>query len=231
MKRLVRHRRRVRRAKVASVTILVLLLGGGVAFGIDKGVAFGRRLWAEHHRPAPPTSTTTTLFTPSTTTVTGTLCTGAQVNAYLYNWRITSGTLYEVVALGNRSSTPCTLAGYPTLTALGTDSQALPSPNRSDASLGVAPGAPTAPVALASGQAGWFEFTYPVICSTVLAPGPQSSVVPGDCFEGVTLGVSVAQGSTTLLVNQPLRFDYGAAGFTVGPFQPGTPPSSPPVTQ
>ena len=230
MRRLVRHRRRVRRAKIASVVLIALVVAGAAALGVDKGIAFGRRLWAEHHRPAPPSPTTTTVFSPSTTTIPGTLCTSTQLNAYLYNWRIASGTLYEVVAVTGRSSAPCTLTGYPKVIASGSDGQDLLSPNSPVVSLGVTAGAAApAPVEVTPGQGAWFEFTYPVACTTVLGPGPQASVAPGDCFEGATLGVVVAPGAAALHVNQPVRFDYGVAGFSVGPFRAGNPPSSPPV--
>jgi uncharacterized protein DUF4232 len=227
--RMVRHRRMVRRMKITSVVLLALVVGAAVAFGIDKGISFGRHLWAEHHRPAPPPASTTTVFAPSTTTIPGTPCSSAQLNAYLYNWRITSGTLYEVVAVTSRSSTPCTLAGYPMVVATGQDGGALPSSNRPVVSLGVPTATSPAPVTVSAGQGSWFEFSYPVNCTTILAPGSQTSVVPGDCFQGTTLGVFVSQGATALAVNQPLQFTYGVAGFSVGPFQQGIPPSSPPV--
>lgn len=224
-----RHRRRIRRAKVASIVLLALVLAGVVAFGVDRGIAFGRRLWAEHHRPAPPPPITTTVVSPSTTTIPGSLCTNVQVNTYLYNWRISSGTLYEVVAVTNPSPSQCTLAGYPTVIATSQDGGTLPSSNRLVASLGVSTETAPAPVIVSASGGSWFEFSYSVACTTVLASGSQTSVVPGDCFGGATLGIVITQGAAALQVNQPVRFDYGVAGFSVGPFQAGSPPNSPPV--
>jgi hypothetical protein len=43
------------------------------------------------------------------------------------------------------------------------------------------------------------------------------------------LQVTPPKTTSSLLVTEPLRFDYGIDGFEVGPFQPGSPPSSPPV--
>jgi hypothetical protein len=227
--RMVRHRRWARRTKIASLVVLVVAVGSAVAFGIDKGITFGRHLWAEHHRPPPPPASTTTVFTPSTTTLPGTPCSSDQLDAYLYAWRITSGTLYEVVAVTSRSSTPCTLAGYPMVVATGQDGGTLPSANRPVVGLGVSTETSPVPVTLAAGQTSWFELSYPVTCTTILGPGSQTSVAPGDCFQGTTLRVAVSQGATPLAVNQPLQFTYGVAGFSVGPFQTGIPPRSPPV--
>jgi Domain of unknown function (DUF4232) len=230
VRRLVRRRRRARVAKVLGIVLAVVVLGGLAAFGIDRGVVYGRRLWAEHHRPAPPSVTTTTTFAIPATTITGPpLCLDSQVRGYLYNWRITSGTLYETVALEAASPTPCTLYGYAALTASADGGVTLPSPNSHVASLGATGAAQPSQVTIATGQAAWFELTYPVTCTTVLAPGPAASVSPGDCFRGSSLGVLVPGGTTPIAVTQPLRFNYGVAGFRVGPFWPGTPPGSPPV--
>jgi hypothetical protein len=227
VRRLVRHRRRVRRAKVASLAVLTVVLVGAAAFGIDRGVVFAHHLWAEHHRPvtAPSASTTTT-----TTTVPGPpRCAPTQLNAYLYDWRITAGTLFEVVALANTSASPCTLAGYVGLSVTAPGGATLPGPVHDDPALGGAAGTSTVPVPVMSGQRAWFELTYPVACASVLAQGQQPSGAPGQCYEGGSLGVLVPQATAALEVTQPLRFTYGTAGFAVGPFGSGTPPSSPPV--
>jgi len=227
---MVRRRRWARAARVTSIVLLVLVLGGAAAFGIDRGIVYGRHLWARLHRPSPPAPTTTTLYSAPTTTLPAAACTDAGLDAYLYNWRITSGTLYEVVAVTNTSATPCALAGYPTLVALGQTGADLPSPNHQQASLGGGAGATAAPVLVGPRQLAWFEFSYPVACSTVLVPSASEAVVPGDCFEGATLGISVSTGAGALEVDQPVRFTYGIQGFAVGPFGAGNPPASPPVS-
>jgi len=225
---MVRHRRRIRRAKVTTLTVLIVVALGAAAFGIDRGVVFAHHLWAEHHRPvAQPVATTTA---PTTTTIPGPpRCTTAQLNAYLYNWRITAGTLYEVVAMTDTSAAPCTLAGYVGLSVTAPGGGTLAAPVHDDPTVGSAAGAATAPVPMTSGQRAWFEFTYPVTCTSVLPAGQQSSGTPGECYQGLSLGVVAPQAATPILVAQPLRFTFGTAGFTVGPFGPGTPPSSPPV--
>jgi Protein of unknown function (DUF4232) len=229
VRRLVRRRRRVRVAKVIAAVLAVVVLGGLAAFGVDRAVVYGRRLWVEHHRSAPQPVTTTTFAIPSTTIAGPPLCLDSEVRGYLYNWRITSGTLYETVALDATSPTPCTLQGYAALTATGEGGATLPSPNADVASLGTAGATQPSPVTLAAGQGAWFELTYPVTCTTVLAPAPAPSVSPGDCFQGSSLGVLVPGGTTPIAVTQPLRFTYGVAGFRVGPFWPGSPPGSPPA--
>jgi hypothetical protein len=202
---------------------------GAAAIGIDRGVVFARHLWAEHHRPAAPPSTTTTTAATTTTIAGPPRCASAQLNAYLYNWRITDGTLYEVVVLADTSATPCTLDGYVGFSVTAAGGGTLPAPVHDDPILGAAAGASAVPVTVVSGQRAWFEFTYPVTCATVLSPGQASSGAPGECYEGAFLGVIVSQATMALEVIQPLRFTYGTAGFTVGPFGSGTPPASPPV--
>jgi len=230
VRRIVRRRRRLRRTKIASVTLLVLTVLGAAAIGVNQGVVFARHLWAEHHRHTAPPSTTTTAA-PTTTTIPGPpLCASAQLNAYLYNWRITNGILFEVVALADTSTTPCTLAGYVSLSVAAAGGGTLPTPVDHDPTLGAAAGASAVPVPVASGQRAWFEFTYSVACTTVLSPGEAPSGAQGECYEGASLGVIVPQATTALEVGQPLRFTYGTVGFTVGPFGSGTPPASPPVS-
>jgi hypothetical protein len=227
VRRMVRQRRWARVVKVASWTLLAVVVCGAAALGIDRGVVYGRHLWARLHRPAPPTTTTTTLYSAATTTLAGARCADTQLNGYLYNWVIQTGTLYEVVALTNRSTTPCVLAGYPALTALDPAGSALPSPNHPEASLGAGAGAGPAAVTLGPGQQGWFEFSYPVTCSNVIVPNGSQAVVPGDCFAAATLKVTVPLGSTGSTITQPVRFTYGIQGFAVGPFAAGTPPPRP----
>jgi hypothetical protein len=229
VRRMVRHRRRMHRAKIASLIFLVLVVVGAAAIGIDRGVVFARHLWAEHHRPAAPPSTTTTTAATTTTIAGPPRCASAQLNAYLYNWRITDGTLYEVVVLADTLATPCTLDGYVGFSVTAAGGGTLPAPVHDDPILGAAAGASAVPVTVVSGQRAWFEFTYPVTCATVLSPGQASSGAPGECYEGAFLGVIVSQATMALEVIQPLRFTYGTAGFTVGPFGSGTPPASPPV--
>ena len=224
---MVLRRRRERRAKIASLVVLVLITASAAAFGVDRGVVFAHHLWAEHHRPAPaPTTTTTT----TTATIPGLpRCASAQLEAYLYNWQILSGTLYEVVAVDDTSTAPCTLAGYVGLSVAAPGGGTLPAPVHDDPTLGAGAGTSVTPVPVAPGQRAWFEFTYPVTCATVLSPGQVSSGAPGDCYQGASLGIIVPQATTALDVMQPLHFTYETSGFTVGPFGSGTPPRSPPV--
>jgi len=227
VRRMVRRRRRLRRTKIASLTLVVLIVLGAAAIGIDRGVVFAHHLWAELHHPVARPSTTTT--TAATTIPGPPPCASAQLNAYLYNWRITNGTLDEVVALADTSATPCTLAGYVSLSVAAVGGGTLPAPVDHDPTLGAAAGASTVPVSVASGQRAWFEFTYSVTCATLLSPGQAPSGAPGECYEGASLGVIVPQATAALEVAQPLRFSYGTLGFTVGSFGSGTPPTSPPV--
>jgi len=225
---MVRRRRRERQAKIASLSVLVLIAASAAAFGIDRGVVFARHLWAEHHRPAPASSATTTMATTTTTIPGPPRCASTQLNAYLYNWQILAGTLYEVVAVADSSGAPCTMAGYVGLSVSAPGGGTLPAPVHDDPTLGAGAGTSVAPVPLLPGQRAWFEFTYPVTCVTVLAPGQEPSG-PDACYEGATLGVIVPQATQALDVTQPLRFTYGISGFTVGPFASGTPPPSPPT--
>jgi hypothetical protein len=229
VRRMVRQRRWARLGKVAGITVLVVVVGGAAAFGIDRGVVYGRHLWARLHRPAPPTPTTTTLYSAPTTTLAGTRCADAQLTGALYTWAIQAGTLYEVVALTNRSTTPCVLAGYAALTAIDTTGAALPSPNHEQSALGTGVDPSPTGVLIGPGQQGWFELSYPVSCTTVLVPGPSEAVAPGDCFEAATLKVTVPLGSVGIVVNQPVKFTYGIQGFAVGSFAAGPPPHRPVV--
>jgi len=226
---MLRRRRRERRTKLASLVVLVLVVAGAAAIGVDRAVVFVRHLLPQHHHHI------ASRVTPSTTVATTTIpgpprCTSEQLQAYLFNWQITAGVLYEDVALADASSAPCTLAGFVGLSVIAPGGGTLPSPVSDAAGLGASAGASTTPVALSPGGRAWFELSYPVNCSMVLAPGQASSTAPGDCYQGATLGVVVPGATNTLDVDQPLSFTYGTAGFTVGPFGSQAPPSAPPTS-
>jgi len=81
--------------------------------------------------------------------------------------------------------------GYVGLSVTAPGGATLPSPVHDDSALGASAGASAVPVPVVSGQQAWFEFTYPVACSTLLAPGQVSAGAPGECYQGASLGVLV----------------------------------------
>jgi hypothetical protein len=233
VRRRVRRRRMWRRVRIGLLGLGAAIVVGGAAFGIDRMVVSIHRYYATRPQPKPnlvttsqPTTTTTAPGPPN--------CLSAQLNAAVYNWQGTGGAIYETVALTNISGSPCTLSGYPGLGVSAQNGTALPAPTTDVATLGSVPGAPAvSPVALAvtPGTRAWFELSFPDVCDEVLAPGAVAGSTPNACYAGNWLDVTPPGTTSPLLVTEPLRFTYGTAGFHVGPFVAGTPPSSPPVSQ
>ena len=217
-------------------TLLVacaVVVAGGLAYGMDRLVIVGHRLYVkdvEHGNgvtQAVPTSAPTT----TTSTIPGPpLCTSPQLNAYLDRWLISDATLYEIVVLTNISEVPCSLVGYTGLGASGENGVVLSAPVSDVATLGAVAGSvASASVVLVPGAQAWFEVSYSVACSVVLGPGEVATGAPNECYAGSDLQVIVPQATSALLITEPLRFTFGTAGFQVGPFQGGPPPSSPPL--
>ncbi|HTZ09519.1 MAG TPA: DUF4232 domain-containing protein [Acidimicrobiales bacterium] len=235
VRRRVRRRRRMRRVRTALLVAVGVLGAGGAAFGIDRMVV------ALHHyyagRPGPKGSSTTSGAGGSITSTTSTVpgppaCQSPQLGASVYYWIGTGSAIYEIVTLNNIGGSVCTLAGYPTLGASAADGTPLPAPTTDVATLGSVPGgapAATTPVSLAPGTRAWFEVSFPENCDQVLAPGASAAGVANACYAGTYLQVTPPRAANPLLVNEPLHFDYGTAGFQVGPFQSTPPPSRPPV--
>lgn len=221
-------------------TVLLVLLGiaaaGTAAFGVDRAVAYGRKLWAEHH-PAAPTTTDVPLSrvtTSTTTTLPGPpRCTGTDLAGYLFNWQTVGGTLYEDVQVRSSAPSPCTLAGYPTLGAEDADGLALPAPNHQVSSLGSTTGfaaSTPAPVVVPAGGTAWFELSFSNVCGQVLETATAPPDVANACYAGARLLVTPPSSPTPVVVDQPLPFTYATTGLSVGPFLAGAPPSAPPVT-
>jgi len=227
---MVRRRRRIRRVKYTTVVVGVLALMAAASYGLVRGVLFAQHLWDEHHRHLASASTTAPPIT--TTTVPGPpACAPSQLAVYLSHWEITGGTLYEIVVVDETAGTPCSLSGYVDLSVTELNGGAISVPVHDDPTLGASAGASTTPVMMGSGQPAWFEVSYPVQCSTVLAPGQTPTGAPGQCYEGQALGVIVPRSTTPLSVPQPLSFTFGTTGFDVGPFGAGGPPNPPPVSE
>ncbi len=227
-----RRRRWWRRTRRTLLVVGSLVVLGGLAYGVDNGVIEGHRLYVEdveHHNGAVRPGVSTSAPAPTTITVPGPPpCTGTQLTGYLDHWQIVGGTLYEIIVLTGTSATPCSLTGYPGLVASGQGGTPPPAPVSDVATLGAVGGVSTPiPVSLASGAQAWFEVSYPVACSFVLAPGASATGAPGECYAGGSLQVTPPQSTSVLTIPQPLRFTYGTAGFQVGPFQGGPLPSSP----
>ncbi len=233
VRRMARRRRWRRRTRRTLLVVCSLVVLGGLAYGVDRGVIVGHRLFVghvEHHNgvglpaesvPVPATTTTVSGQPP---------CTTPQITGYLDRWQIVGGTLYEIIVLTSTLSAPCLLTGYPGLAASGQGGVIPPTPVSDVASLGAVGGASTpAPVILAVGAQAWFEVSYPVSCTVVLAPGTPATGAQGECYAGGSLQVTSPQATSALTIPQPLRFTYGTAGFQVGPFQGGPPPPSPPI--
>ena len=234
VRRRVRRRQMWRRTRVGVLVVAGVIAGGSAAFGIDRMVVAIHRYYAGRPHPAghPAAVTSTTPATTTTTPPGPGVCVGADLTGTVSNWQATSGVTYEIVTLTNISPSGCSLSGYPTLGANAQNGAALPATTRNVATLGFAPGAPTssaAPVNVGPGATTWFELAFSDNCSQVLTPGAGPSAAPGACYPGQWLQVAPPRTTSAVLVTQPLRFNYGSAGFEVGPFMPAPPPSSPPV--
>lgn len=235
VRRRVRRRRAWRRLRILALVLVVIAALSAAAFGVSRGVAYGRKLWDEHHRSTTTTTQATTAATSSTTTTFAgpPRCTTAELAAYMFSWRITDNVLYEVVQLHSNSPAPCTLLGFPTLGALDTAGAALPAPNHPLASLGATPGAPAAapaPVVLSTvGATAWFELAFATNCSQTLTSGPPPAGSTGACYAGAQLAITPPAAVTPLVIAQPLPFNYSTNGILVGPFLAGAAPGSPPV--
>jgi len=235
VRRRVRRRRLLRRLRVGVLVVAIVVACGAAAFGIDRMVVSLHRYYAGHGGPA--ASSTTVVAGAPTPTVTATpgppACTSPQLSVGVWYWIGTGTSIYEILTMSNISGTPCTLVGYPTLGASAFDGAALPAPATDDPSLGSVPGGPpasSAPVTLGPGTRAWFELGFPDNCSVVLVPGAAAPAGVSDaCYRGNYLEVTPPRATSPLLVTEPFHFDYGVAGFDVGPFQGGEPPRTPPV--
>ena len=245
--RLVRKRRRIRRLKIGSLAIGALILAAAAAFGIDQAVIAARHLSAKIFPPTPSTSapkSTTTSSTSTTTVPPGPSCSAPGMSAVVYDWQRSGSNIYEVVALLNTTSAPCSVYGYPDVAVPGSVPGMVPETKVPG--LGVAPGSaaagstttypastpgatttavPTttsasAPDVLSQGQRAWFELSFSDTCS---------ASAPGGCLSATALSVTLFAGQPPIALGQPQTFTFGAVGFEVGPVQGGTIPSAPVV--
>jgi hypothetical protein len=233
VQRLVSRRRLLRRLRFASLLVGGLTVVAAGTLGVYDGVGLVRRVWDAHHRrPLAALSRTAKRTATSTTTTSASgppACTAGQAAAGQSHWQVTGGTLYEIVVLDATSASPCTLSGYAGLSPTAPGGATLSAPVHDDAGLGAQAGASTAPVVLGPGQPAWFEVSYPVTCTSVLASPRAPTGTPGQCERGGSLGVLLPQSTTPLDVAQPLGFTFAATGFDVGPFSSGAPPGSAPT--
>jgi len=234
VRRMARRRRWWRRIRRALAVVCSLLVLGALAYGVDRLVVLGHRLYAEdvehHGAPIVPTESTSVPTTTTTTAPGPPPCTSPQLDAYLDHWQIVGATLYEIVVLDDTSAALCSLTGYPALAVSGPDGSAPPAPVDDVATLGAVAGPGTAtPVDLDPGSQAWFEVSYSVSCSVVLRPFAPATGAPGQCYEGSELEITPPHATSPLAIAQPLGFTYGTAGFQVGPFQGGPLPASPPL--
>jgi hypothetical protein len=238
VRRQVRRRRRWRRLRVAFLVILASTAVLAAAYGIDRLAVVVHKFYVEHHHTRPQASGTTDKTTSTTTTVPGSpRCDSPQLSALVSDWRETGGAVEEDVTLTNISPTPCTLTGYPELGVVAQSGTPLPATN-DDTALLASPGTfgspqPSSPVALAHGARASFELVFSNTCDHVLEPGQPTTGALNDCYAGVWLEVTPPQGTSPLLVTQPVRLTYTTSGLQVGPLQAGDgPPLSgqPPLT-
>jgi hypothetical protein len=252
VRRQVRRRRRLRRARIALLSLTATVAVLAAAFGIDRLAVVVHRFYVEHHHaPAHVVGAKKEATTTTATTAPGpTHCGSSQLSATVSDWRETSGTVVEKVSLTNISPTPCSLTGYPTLGAASQSGTPLPAATDDMASLGGPETVGTTtissgPVDLAPDARASFVLSFANICDHVLLPGAPATGAPNECYAGQLLEVTPPQGTSPLLVSQPVRLTYATAGFQVGPFQmgdgsplPGEPtptiaqtvPTSPPAT-
>ncbi len=230
VRRRVRRRRIWRRARVAILVVTVSLAVAAAAFGIDRMVV------ALHRYYAAPTQGsggghTSTSSAPTSTSASGPPdCVSGQLSGAVTNWQSITGTMYETVSLTNISLSQCTLLGYPGLAVNSANGTALPAATQDVATMGASTGAAAAgpvPVVLAPEARGWFELSYPDVCSVILTPGAPPSPSPNACYEGKWLQITPPRTASPLLVPEPLVFTYGVVGFDVGPFGTGPPPPLP----
>lgn len=240
VRRQVRRRRRWRRLRIAVLVIVATSAVLAAAFGIDRLAVVVHKFYAEHHHSHPRAtgSTKTTSASTTTTTVVGSArCDSPQLSAVVSDWRETSDTVLETVSVTNISQSPCSLTGYPNLGVVAQAGTPLPAPNRDVAAI-VAPTTggttipvvsvpvgsttPSAPVTLAHGARASFQLAFANTCSHVLAPGQPTTGTPDECYSGVWLEVTPPQGTSALLVTQPIRLTYAVSGFQVGPFLAGS---------
>jgi Protein of unknown function (DUF4232) len=243
VRRQVRRRRRWRRLRVALLVVVSVAVVLAAAFGIDRLAVVVHKFYAEHHHSHPRSSAVTDRTTSTTTTtVPGPpRCDSPQLNAIVSDWRETGGEVEETVALTNISATACSLTGYATVGAVAQNGTPLPSPNSEltafgtpttlgTAAVGGTPGStsavgttlPAPEVPLAHGARASFVVVFTNTCAQVLPPGQAATGAPNECYDGVWLDVTPPQGTSPLLVTQPVRLAYGTSGFQVGPFQAGS---------
>jgi hypothetical protein len=243
VRRQVRRRRRWRRVRVALLVLVASTAVVAAAYGIDRLVVVVHKFYAEHHHAHRPADAAVTTTSTTSTTVAGPpRCDSPQLTAVVSDWRETSGTVEETVTLTNISATACTLTGYPVLGAAAEDGTPLPAPNDDLASVVPSDGGsipvsttapatattlPAAPVALVHGGRASFELTFANVCDQVLEPGEAATGAAKACYAGLFLEVTPPQGTSPLLVTEPVRLTYATSGFQVGPFQEG---SGPPLT-
>ena len=230
VRRRVRRRRVLRRARVAGSVLVVTIAAGGAAFGIDRMVVALRKYYAS---PAHTTGSTTTTVPGATTTTPPAgppNCVSGQLSGAVTNWQGINDTMFQTVSLTNISLSPCTLLGYAGLAVNSANGTALPAATQDvptmGASTGSAPAAP-APIVVAPEARAWFELSYPDVCNDILTPGEGPTAIPDACYEGKWLQITPPKTASPLLVLEPLRFTYGVVGFDVGPFGTGSPPRLP----
>jgi hypothetical protein len=236
VRRQVRRRRRWRRLRMGTMAVVVAAAAVAAAYGIDRLVVVVHRFYDEHHHSAPRAVGVTHHVTAATTTTTTTTpgpprCASSQLIASVTNWREGNGTVEEEVGLTNISSSPCSLRGYPTLGAGAENGTPLAATNTDQIGLGSAGpfGVPPTPqlVSLDHEERASFALTFSNNCDTILTPGQSPFGVTNACYAGVWLEVTPPQGTSPLLVTQPVSLTYATAGFQVGPFVAG---SGPPLT-
>src|ERR1700722_15649107 len=235
VRRRVRRRRLWRRTRIASLVTAIVVVTGGVAFGIDRMVVSLYRYYGGDNKAVGHTSTTLVTVPPSTTTTLAGPpdCASSGLGAVVSNWQATEGTMYETVSLTNISEASCTLRGYPALGVTSTDGTPLPAPTTNVPQLGSTTAGATGPanpvVEVAPRAQAWFELSYPEVCYQILTAGAPPSSSPNQCYAGTILEVTPPGATNPLLVTEPFHFDYQPPGFMVGPCQSGPPPHEPPV--
>lgn len=215
---------------MAFLVVMAAAVVVGAAYGIDRLAVVVHKFYVEHHHSPPrATGVTKTATSTTTTSVPGPArCQGLQLSAVVSDWRETTGTVEETVSFSNISASPCTIGGYPRLGAGAQNGTPLPAPNADLASLtsptAAGSTAAPAPVTLARGARASFELAFANTCDSVLQPGEATTGGPNQCYAGVWLEVTPPQGTSPLLVTQPVRLTYATAGFQVGPIQAGDGP-------
>jgi hypothetical protein len=235
VKRRVRRRRLLRRARIGSFVAAIAVVAGGLAFGIDRMVVSLYHYYGGNNKALAHTPTTSRTVPPSTTTTAAGPpdCASSGLGAVVSNWQAAAGVMYQTISLTNISDAPCTLAGYPTLGVTSSDGTPLPAPTSNVPELGAttagATGPTTSMVALAPQAVGWFEISYPEVCYQILTGGTPPTSSPDQCYAGTILEVTPPGATSPLLVTEPIRFNYQTSGFMVGPFLPGPAPHEPPI--